>query len=382
MKMETMRSRERVLNAIEHKPVDRTPIDLGMHYSTGISAFAYRNLRRHLHLPEREIEVIDPSQFLARVDEDVLQRFHCDCALLHPGFSRTMTWNPRGDYHFRIPQALNPVLREDGSWFATDGSPGVGICMPKGGFFFDGTGYDLFAEDEETLLERYAREAERLYDETDYFTIYIGFSGYHGDIDYLCDMVTDPDRVRELNQKSFEWNISQVSKLIRRMGKTIQGIAVGGDWGTQSGPFVRPSLYEELCFPYLKKFCSFVHENSDYKIFNHSCGAVREFIPYFIEAGIDVLNPVQISAAGMDPKALKRDFGDRMSFWGGGCDTQSVLNLGTPEDVERNVRYLMGIFGKDSGFIFNQVHNIMGDTRPENIVAMLDAAYESSFGPW
>lgn len=373
-----MNRRERVINAIEHKPVDRVPIDLGMHYSTGISAFAYRNLRRYLGLPEKDIEIIDPTQFLARVDEDVLERFHCDCMLLHPGFRQTCYWNPREAYQFKIPQALNPVLKPDGSWFATNGSANAGLHMPKGGFFFDGNGYDLFAEDASELLERYAREAERIYKETDYFTIYIAFSGYHGDIEYLCDMVTDPDRVREENARVCERDIDRVGKMINRMGETIQGIAVGGDWGTQAGPFVDPALYEELCYPYLKKFCSFVHENSDYKIFNHSCGAVRAFIPYFIDAGIDILNPVQISAADMDPRTLKREFGDRITFWGGGCDTQRILNFGTPEDVANNVRELMSIFKQNSGFVFNQVHNIMGDTRPENIVAMLDTAWQNS----
>ena len=376
--METMTSRERVLAAIDHRPVDRMPIDLGVHYSTGISAFAYRDLRRHLGLPEREIEVIDPTQFLARVDEDVLERFHCDCMLLHPGFRETVEWNPRGDYRFRIPKALSPVLRPDGSWFATDGRPGVGVRMPAGGFFFDGTGYDMFEEEEDALLDRYAREAKRIFEETGYFTIYIGYSAFHGDMDYVCDMVADPDSVRERNRETLAWNLRHVGKVIDRMGRYIQGIAVGGDWGTQSAPLVRPSVYEALCLPPLKEFCDFVHRNSDFRIFNHSCGAVREFIPYFIEAGIDVLNPVQVSAAGMEPAGLKRDFGDRMAFWGGGCDTQTVLNLGTPEDVRRNVEALTAVFKPGSGFVFNQVHNVMGDIPPANIVAMLDTAYAQS----
>ncbi len=375
-----MTGRERVLAAIDHKPVDRMPIDLGVHYSTGISAFAYRDLRRYLGLAEKTIEVIDPQQFLARVDEDVLERFHCDCALLHPGFLRTSDWNPRGDYHFQVPKALSPVLQEDGSWTVTNGAPGVGLKMPKGGYFFDGTGFDLFEEEEDALLERYAREAERLFKETGYFTMYIGYSGFHGDVsDYMCDMVADPESIHEQNRKTLAWNLRHVGKVIDRMGKYIQGVAVGGDWGTQTGPFVRPSVYGEVCFPYLKEFCTFVHANSDFRIFNHSCGAVREFIPYFIDAGIDVLNPVQISAAGMEPEGLKRDFGDRISFWGGGCNTQTVLNLGTPEDVRRNVVELTAAFKPGSGFVFNQVHNVMGDVAPANIVAMLDTAYANAF---
>jgi len=356
------------------------PIDLGMHYSTGISAFSYRDLRRYLGLPEKDIEIIDPTQFLARVDEDVLERFHCDCILLHPGFRRAIEWNPRGDYRFRIPAALAASLQPDGSWYCTDGRPGIGLRMPSNGYFFDGAGFDMFEEAEDDLLDRYALEAERIFKETGFFTMYIGYNAFWGDVeDFMCDMVADPERILERNRKTLDSSLRHVGKVIDRMGRFIQGITVGGDWGTQSGPFVRPSLYEELCLPYLKEFCSFVHRNSDFRIFNHSCGAVREFIPHFIEGGIEILNPVQISANGMEPRALKRDFGDRITFWGGGCDTQNVLNRGTPDDVRRNVKDLVSVFRPSSGFVFNQVHNVMGNVRPENIVAMLDSAWENAF---
>jgi uroporphyrinogen decarboxylase len=122
-----------------------------------------------------------------------------------------------------------------------------------------------------------------------------------------------------------------------------------------------------------------VHQNSDLKIFLHCCGSMKPFIPSLIESGVDIINPVQISAANMDPEALKREFGDKMTFWGGGCNTQQILNNGTPEDVRKNVRELVRIFKPGGGFIFNQVHNIMGDVKPENVVAMLDTAYEESF---
>ena len=132
------------------------------------------------------------------------------------------------------------------------------------------------------------------------------------------------------------------------------------------------------CLAY-RRFCEFLHANSDIKVFLHNCGSIKPLIPMLIEAGIDVLNPVQISAVNMDPQELKDDFGDKMCFWGGGCDTQSVLGVCTPEDVKDNVRKLMRTFKKDSGFVFNQVHNIMGNVPAENIVAMLDTAYAESF---
>ena len=163
------------------------------------------------------------------------------------------------------------------------------------------------------------------------------------------------------------------------MGKYINAIEINSDMGMQSGPLCSPASYEECCFPYLKRFCRHVHETSDIKIFLHSCGSIEPLLPYVVEAGVDALNPVQISAAGMDPKVLKEKYGDKICFWGGGCNTQSVLNLGTVEDVKRNVKELVDIFKPGGGFVFNQVHNIMGDIKPENIVAMLDTAYENSW---
>lgn len=376
-KKETMKSRERVLASINHQPMDRMPIDLGLHYSTGISAFAYWNLREYLGLSTENIDIPDTAQFLARVDEDVLKRFHCDCMLLNPGWKSTRIWNPRGKYKFRMPAAANLVKLEDGSW-----SYGPGMArMPESGFFFDGRMPSFENQTEDEIIGSYAREAERIYKETDYFTMFIGYHAYFkcDDMEWQCNMVTDPDVIIEENKRINEEQIKHVSKVIETMGDHIQAIAINSDLGSQNGPLCRPSLYDELCAPFVKEFCDFVHQNSDLKIFIHSCGAIRPFIPTLIECGVDIFNPVQISAKDMDPQELKREFGHKATFWGAGCNTQTVLNMGTPEEVTANVRELVSIFKPGGGFVFNQVHNIMGDVRPENIVAMLDTAYEESF---
>lgn len=376
-KKETMTSRERVLTTINHQPVDRMPIDLGFHYSTGISAFAYQNLREYLGLDTTHIEVPDMSQFLARVDEDVLKRFHCDCMLLNPGWKNTKIWNPRDKYSFRIPSSANLEKQQNGSW-----SYGPGMArMPEGGFFFDGRMPVFEEETEDEMIRRYALEAERIYKETDYFTMFIGYHAYFvcDNVDWQCKMITDPDEILEENQRIHEAQIKSVAKVIDTMGDHIQAIAINSDLGCQSGPLCRPSLYEELCAPFVKKFCDFVHQNSDLKIFIHSCGSIKPFIPILIDCGVDIFNPVQISADDMDPLDLKKQFGHKATFWGGGCNTQRVLNVGTPDDVKTNVRELVSIFKPGGGFVFNQVHNIMGDIKPENIVAMLDTAYEESW---
>jgi len=252
--------------------------------------------------------------------------------------------------------------------------------LPAGGFFFDGDW--LSANDYETEEEKfsaYAARAELIYKETDYFTMLMGFSGYFGDIEFACNLLTNPDDMVEIQKQDLAYNLAKIKKIIKTYGKYIQSIEVNSDLGTQKNPYLRPAVYEEYCMPYLKQFCSFVHKNSDIKIFMHSCGSIVPLLPYVIEAGVDIINPVQISADNMYPQDLKQKFGDEICFWGGGCDTQRVLPWAAPDEVRRHVHSLIEVFKPNSGFVFNQVHNIMGNVKPENIVAMFDTAYENSF---
>jgi uroporphyrinogen decarboxylase len=377
---ETLTRRERVTRAVEHKPVDRTPIDLGVHYSTGISAYAYQNLREYLGLPKKKIEVIDSFQFLARVDEDVLERFHCDCILFHPGYPSTHTWKPREHYEFEISSAIVPVLEDDGAWIFK-GRDGSGrMKSPAGGYFFDGAGFDTWGSQLDFNAET-AKYAERIYKETDYFTLYVGGATAHfsDNPDYLVKMMLEPEDIERECAHAHEWNLKSTGDIIKKCGGYIQGLCMGADLGTQAAPFVNPVLFADLIAPWIKKYIDFVKANSDYKIFFHSCGAMEPFIPILIECGVDILNPVQVSCKNMEPFALKKKYGDKICFWGGGCDTQGALGTDTPEQVAENVRYLMSALAPDSGFVFNQVHNVMGNVKPENIEAMLDTAYEESF---
>lgn len=380
MKTETLSRRQRVLRSIEHKPVDRTPIDLGMHYSTGISAFAYRDLRRYLGLPEKKIEVVDNFSFLARVDEDVLDRFHCDCICFHPGYPTTRTWNPRGDYSFEIAGGINPTQQEDGSWIFSGQNSGR-MKMPSGGFFFDGEGFDPWPNNEIDYVSTVAKNCERIYKETDYFTMFVGgASAYFSDHpEYLMRMLLEPELIEEDCKRQYEENIKSTSEIIHKCGEYVQGICIASDLGTQVAPFVNPQLYADMIAPWVKKYIDFVHANSDYKIFFHSCGAMEPMIPTLIECGVDVLNPVQVSCKNMNPEDLKRKYGDKICYWGGGCNTHGAFTSGTPEQVSENVKQMMGSLAPNSGFVFNQVHNIMGNIKPENIVAMLDTAYQESF---
>ena len=376
---ETLSRRERVLRAIEHRPVDRTPIDLGCHYSTGISAFAYQSLREHLGLPRTRIEVPDTFQFLARVDADVLERFHCDCMLFHPGWPATRTWKPRGRFEFEISAEVTPVLQDDGAWLFT-GKNGNSAKSPAGGFFFDGNTFDPWPASHSFNAEA-AHRAEYIYKETDYFTLYIGgLSAHFGDDpDYLTALLLEPEEITRRCEREYLRNIEQADDIIKHCGHYVQGVCFASDLGTQNAPFVNPAIFADLIAPWIKKLIVHIKSNSDYKIFFHSCGAMEPFIPMLIDCGVDILNPVQISCANMEPVALKKKYGDKICFWGGGCDTQGAFAHGTPEQVAENVRYLMSALAPGSGFVFNQVHNVMGNVKPENIVAMLDTAYEESF---
>jgi uroporphyrinogen decarboxylase len=385
MRQETMTSRERVIRAMNHKPVDRVPIDLGSHMSTGISMFAYWNLREHLGMSTDRIWIPDMVQCLAYVDVDILERFHCDCILLEPRYSRTSRWNPRDKYTFTIPEEANPQQCENGDWLIRKNE--ASMRMPAGGHFFDGAWLNDWgdgAEDDRIAL--YAKEAERIFKETDYATNLVGYShglgltSYAaGNIDEAIRAFDDPKAVHADREASLTNSIRRMGRIIDSFGPHIQLVTMSDDMGSQNGPMCNPTYVEEFSMPYYKRFCEFVHANSDIKVFLHNCGSIKPLIPMLIDAGIDVLNPVQISAENMEPQDLKDAFGDNICFWGGGCNTQHILGAGTPDSVACNVRELMRTFKADSGFIFNQVHNIMGDVPPENIVAMLDTAYAESF---
>jgi uroporphyrinogen decarboxylase len=379
-----MTSRQRVVAAMNHQPVDRMPIDLGSHMSTGISAFAYWRLREHLGLSTDRIRMPDVVQCLAYVDLDIIERFHVDCILLEPDWPEPARWSPRAPYTFTVPAELSPQRNAAGEWIVRKGERSM--RMPEGGFFFDGDWLSDWSRGaEEDRIRLFAGLAERIYKETPYATNLVGygyglgFPAYFGGVERAVRMLTEPESVVEENERACADAIRRFNRVNESFGKHIQLLTIADDMGMQTGPMCSPELIERYAMPYYKRFCDAVHASSDIKVFLHCCGSIKPFIPLFIEAGIDVLNPVQISAADMDPHELKQKFGRDITFWGGGCDTQRVLGPKTPAEVARNVRELVSIFRPGSGFVFNQVHNIMGNVPPENVVAMLDAAYEESW---
>ena len=385
MKKETMTSRQRVMRSVNHEPVDRMPIDLGSHMSAGISMFAYWNIREYLDFSTDHIRIPDMVQCLAYVDPDVLARFHCDCILLEPPYEKTVGWNPRGKYRFEIPALANPQPAPDGGWIIRKDDKSM--RMPAGGFFFDGAWLSDWGHGtEDDRIALYAREAERIFKETDYAANFTGYGqglGMHsygaGSVEDAMLAFDDPKKLHAINEQKLNESLALIGKVIDSFGHYIQMVTVCDDMGSQNGPMCSPDYIEAFCMPYYKRFCDFVHANSDIKVLLHCCGSIKPLIPMIIGAGVDILNPVQISAENMDPQELKDEFGGQICFWGGGCNTQQILGAGTAGQVSGNVSRLARIFKANSGYVFNQVHNIMGNVPPENIVAMLDAAYGESF---
>jgi uroporphyrinogen decarboxylase len=348
-----------------------------MQFSTGISAFAYHNLRKYLGLNTDKIEVVDNVQMLARVDQDILDLFHCDTVLLYPPYKKTAVWNVRDDYRFIVPKQMNPQL-EGGDWIVRRGQERM--RMPSGGFFFDGGWIRIIDGTPEEELLALAKEAERLENETDKFTCLLNhFVGFMGGLDTACDMLTDPDSVIAFNKELLKKQIDKFMFIIKNGGRDLDCIEFNSDLGMQTGPLLSPDCYEEFVLPYMKEIIRVIHENSGAKVFLHCCGSVFTLIPHLIEAGLDILSPVQISAGNMDPAALKKAYGDKIAFWGGGCDTQNILGFKDESAVRENVHMLSNIFKPGGGFVFNQVHNIMGNVPPQQIVAMFDEAYKNSF---
>jgi uroporphyrinogen decarboxylase len=405
-----MTSRERVLAAIEHREPDRVPVDMGSTPSSGISAIAYGRLTKHLGFSESRTRIYDVVQELAQPEEPVLERFGIDAV----DIGRTFNTDDSDWYDItlsdgspaRYPVWFRPKL--EGSTLKAYHSDGTHIATkPEGATFFDQAyfpyidgypdNYDALPDamgkvlwaamvhspwdhaEEDRFWEKLRERTKRLRNETDYALVVVAgcnlfeWGTFLRRMDnFLMDIYTDQDSVEGLLDALMEIHLKTLEQVCGAVGDIADILRFGDDLGMDSGPFMAPEVYRKLFKPRHKQLCDYVHKNSGMKTYLHSCGSVFKLIPDLIDAGYDVLNPVQTNAAEMDPAALKKEFGRDICFWGGGADTRTVLNNGTPEDVRRHVRERLEIFSQGGGFVFNTVHNIMPDVPPENITAMFD----------
>jgi len=400
-----MTPRERVLAALNHIEPDRVPVDLSGHRSSGIAAIAYPKLREYLGLPARPVRVYDVIQQLAVVDNDVLDRFGVDCIELGRGFALDdEDWKPwvLPDGTDCLVPAWTRIERQSDRWVILSPSGQVIAHMPDGTLYFEQTyfplaesGGDINAVDEaldecmwtgvaappgpidsETLAER----ARKFRAGTD--RAILGLFGGNlfemGQFFYRADnffmlLAAEPERAHAFLDKLVEMHLANLERFLATVGDSIDVILFGDDLGMQTGPMLSPRMYCEFFKPRHATLWNRAKELADVKVMLHCCGGVRDLLPHLIEAGLDAINPVQISCAGMEAAELKAEFGRDLTFWGGGCDTREVLTEASPERVAEHVKSQVQTLSPGGGFVFQQVHNILANVPPENIVAMFDA---------
>ena len=390
-----MNHRERVQASIRHEEADRVPLDLGGMRSSGIMAIAYADLRAHLEIDVDPIRVFDAQQQLAYVEAPVRERFGADVLVLDLG----MVSGWRG---YTLPNGVSARIRADFRT-APDGTGGEYELdrdgrrirhRPPSSLYFDTIYHPLANATSDADLDRYhwpvltddelrrlQVEARRLHDETDYAilgtfggALLEGGQELRGWDTFMMDLVGDPGFAEALLDRLLASHVRNVELYLQAVGDCIDIIQMGGDMGTQSGPQLRPALYNELFQPRDKVLWRRIHQLRPHvAVFLHSCGGVYDLLPGIVDAGCDILNPVQFSARGMDAGRLKREFGSSLTFWGGGCDTQRVLPFGTPDEVYEHTRAQIEILKPGGGFVFAQVHNIQANVPPANVVAMLEA---------
>lgn len=408
----TMTSRERVLAAIRHQEPDRVPVDLGATPSSGISAIAYHNLKQHLDLTGGHTRVYDVVQELAQPEDGIIAHFGVDVLDIGRGFdTRDQDWYdiqlPNGPL-VQYPFWFHPVQQPDGAWDAYD-SEGAHIARrPAGATFYDQTcfpyldGFPAGYEDLPRLMNKvhWAGLAHSPWDhaaEPDFWQqlraqaltlrattdkalmIVVGCNLFEWGTflrrldNFLVDLLLEPAEVERLLDALMERHLATLEKVCTAVGDVADIIRFGDDLGTNQGPFMAPDTYRQLFKPRHTILCDYVKQHSQMHTFLHSCGSIYKLLPDLIEAGFEIINPVQINSRDMDPQRLKREFGQTLTFWGGGADTRSVLNLGSPAEVKAHVTGLLEIFAPGGGYVFNTVHNILPDVPPQNIVAMFDA---------
>jgi len=414
-------SRDRLAATLSHKQPDRIPIDFGGTAVTGIHASCVAALRDYYSLEKRPVRVHEPFQMLALLDEDLQDAMGVDVTGIFArntmfGFPAER-WKPwlfnglevlvPGDFNIQIDNRGDNLIYPEG-----DTSVPPSGRMPRGGYFFDcivrqqpidedhldpADNTEDFLPISQLELDHLAHAAKQVGPKRG---VIAGFGGTaFGDIALVPGpFLKHPKGIRDVTEwyvstssrqsyihrifeRQCEVALANLERIHAVVGDAVQAIFVcGTDFGTQTSAFCSVKTLRDLYFPYYKIINDWIHAHTTWKTFKHSCGAVSKFLPTFIEAGFDILNPVQCSATGMEPEQLKANFGNQLVFWGGGVDTQKTLPFGTPAEVREQVLRRCEIFAPGGGFVFNSIHNVQAQTPVENIVAMIDAVHEFNGG--
>ncbi len=421
-----MNSRQRLQTTLNHRQPDRVCVDFGATFVTGIHVAVVDKLRKAvLGSNGTPVKVCEPYQMLGEVDDELREALGIDVVGRLPRKSIFGTdesdWKPFTLYdgtEVLVPHNFNTVVEEasgDTLMFpAGDTSVPPSGRMPNGGYFFDAiirqepidednldpaNNLEEFGLLEEEDLAFYRGVKQWFEERSDYGAILIVPGSAFGDIalvpapflkhpkgirditEWYASLAMRQDYIREVFERQCEIALANIQTLIDLLGDVVQvALLTGTDFGTQRGLFISPKSYRDLFKPFHTALNKLIHVKSNWKTFIHSCGSIWDLIPDLIEAGFDILNPVQCSAARMDARELKREFGKDLVFWGGGVNTQKTLPFGTPEEVYREVRERIEIFNDGGGFVFNSIHNVQADTPLDNVQAMLKAVRDSHAG--
>jgi hypothetical protein len=419
---ESLGSRERILTTCAHRQPDKLPVDFGGGFQAGIHVSMVYQLRQAFGLdrPGTPVKVVEVYQMLGEVAPDLQAALGVDTVSLHGtgtmfGFPQIefKEWRLADSTPVLVPEDFNTQYEPNGDLLQYPGGdrtvPPSGR-MPAGGHFFDAIirqppldeaklqpadNAEEFGPVPVEELEHYSRLAERLYTTTDK-ALFCTFGGLtFGDIalvpatflkspkgirdveEWYVSTVSRPDYIKAVFERQAEVAIENLSLLHQSIGERAAIIQTNGtDFGTQSGPFCSLAKYRELYLPYQKRVNGWIHQHTSWKTFMHCCGGIAPLLEAVVEAEFDILNPVQCSAKGMDPRALKKNYGDKLVFWGGGVDTQKTLPFGTPDEVREQVRERIEMLGQGGGFVFSTIHNVQANTPLKNLLAMFEVVQE------
>jgi len=413
-----MTSRERIEATINHREPDQLAVDFGGGFQTGIHVSVVYQLRQKLGLdkPGTPVKVVEPYQMLGEVADDLSQALGTDTVGLYGtgtmfGFPATnfKPWTLHDGTPVLVPEGFNTKPEASGEVFQYPGDDrSFGACakMPEGGDFFDAI-IRQYPVDDDTLkvsdnteeftpiaadeLALYAERGRQLHEKTTR-ALFCTFGGLtFGDValvpatflkdpkgirdieEWYVSLVIRPEYIQAIFDYQAEVAIENLKRLHQAVGNRISVIQTNGtDFGTQNGPFCSPEQYRDLFLPYQKRVNGWIHANTNWKTFMHSCGSIMPLLDLIVEAEFDILNPVQCSAQNMDAQELKKRYGKSLTFWGGGVDTQKTLPFGTPEQVREEVKRRIDVFAPGGGFVFNAIHNVQAKTPIENLCALFD----------
>jgi hypothetical protein len=412
-------SRENFIKTINHRQPGTVVVDFGATTVTGIHVLIVEKLRSYFGLENRPVKVIEPYQMLGEIDPELIEAMDVDVTGLFGEKNMFGISNKGWKVHKTLwgqevlfPAEFNYTYNSNGDilmYPEGDTSVKPSSMMPKSGYFFDAIERQEQIDDstlkiEENLeefglvtdhdLNYWKHQVESVDRDSQAVVATLGGTAL-GDIaivpgvglkkpqgirsvaEWYMSTLTRDDYIKRLYGRQTDIAVENLKKLFSVIGNSIDvAFICGTDFGTQNSTFCSPETYRDLWFPYYKKVNDWIHQNTTWKTFKHSCGAIETFMSLFIESGFDIINPVQINASGMDPYLLKKKYGNNIVFWGGGVDTQGVFAFGTPAQVKDQVMRQCEILNKNGGFVFNTVHNIQANVPFENVVAMLEALKE------